>query len=481
MDKTKTQHRCNACGFVTSKWMGRCPQCDAWDTLQPERVTGAGKAARRVDTVNSAPPRAASRAVPLSAVDRSAEQRISTGSGELDRVLGGGLVRGSVVLVGGEPGIGKSTLLLQAAAAMQQRGARVLYVSGEESPAQIRLRADRLGIGDSGVELLIETDVEALEDAATAARPDVLIVDSVQTLRLAEVDSQPGSINQVRQATARLVELAKHHNVTVLLVGHVTKEGSLAGPKVTEHMVDVVLMFEGERALSLKMLRSAKNRFGATHEIGLFEMSDGGLREVVNPSQLLLAERASGASGTVATCVNEGTRPLLCELQALVAPSPFAAPRRVASGLDLNRLHLILAVLEQRQGLRLGGVDVYVNVVGGLRVNEPATDLAVALAVASARSNVPLPTELMVFGEVGLTGEVRAVNRPGRRLEEAARLGFTRCILPRHGLTEVEVPPGIQAVPVRRLDEALAQVVEEPGAAPGATRPDRRSPATRER
>lgn len=396
----------------------------------------------------------------LGDVDAAAEGRWSTGCGEFDRVLGGGVVPGSAVLVGGEPGIGKSTLLLQAAHGLANDGVAVLYVSGEESPRHLRLRAERLGLRDTSVRVAAATDCASIMALIAEGGAQVVVVDSIQTMHLAELDSPAGSVAQVRECAGRLTALARECGAAVLLVGHVTKEGHLAGPKVTEHVVDVVLLFEGDRTQPLKVLRAVKNRFGSTNEVGLFEMQDRGLVEVVNPSALLLEERSVGASGTVATCTVEGTRPLVLEVQALVAPTPFAAPRRVASGIDISRLHLLLAVVEQRGGIRLENRDVYVNVVGGVRVGEPAADLAVAVAVAASRAEFVVAPDAVVFGEVGLAGEVRAVGHAARRLEEAARLGFSTAVVPARTAREVRPPDGLAVVGVATVAEAVAAVQE---------------------
>ncbi|NUP99098.1 MAG: DNA repair protein RadA [Armatimonadetes bacterium] len=442
--RTKRQHRCEACGHITTQWLGRCPSCGGWGTLAAEEIAASSPAA-----VRSGPPRVTA----LREVDARGDVRLQTGWGELDRVLGGGLVAGSVVLVGGEPGVGKSTLLLQVAHALAARGEPTLYVSGEESARQVRLRADRLGLLDSALGIVTETDLEAIEEAVVQAQPRLAVVDSIQTTRAPGVDSLPGSVAQVRECTGRLTELSKRTGTATMLVGHVTKDGTLAGPKVTEHVVDAVLMFEGDRSQALKVLRATKNRYGSTNEVGLFDMTDAGLVEVDNPSSLLLDQRASEVEGTVACCTLEGSRPLILEVQALVAPSPFAAPRRVATGLDANRLHLLLAVIEQHAGIRVSQQDVYTNVVSGVRLTEPAADLAVAMAVMSSALLIPLPSDTIVFGEVGLTGEVRAVSQTDRRLDEALRLGFGLAVAPRQK-TPRERGPAVREI--RSIREAAA-------------------------
>ncbi|MBI2300842.1 MAG: DNA repair protein RadA [Armatimonadetes bacterium] len=425
MTKPRQQYRCTACGYASARWLGRCPECGAWGEFRAEEAPAAAARPRRTGEPV--------RGQALSDVRSAGEARWTTGYGELDRVLGGGIVPGSVVLVGGEPGVGKSTLLLQVGCALSAAGRDVCYFSGEESPEQLRLRAERLGLGGSAMRVFCRTELEAVVELVRDERPAVAVVDSVQTLRAGDVDSAPGSVGQVRECAGRLAEAAKQTGTAVFLVGHVTKEGHLAGPKVMEHIVDVVLLFEGDRLQALKVLRASKNRYGSTNEVGLFEMGDGGLTEVLNPSALLLAERPEGVPGTVALAALEGARPLLLEVQALVAPSPFATPRRVADGVDLARVYLILAVMEQHAGIHLAHSDVYVNVVGGVRVGEPAADLAVALAVASSARGTPFPAETVVFGEIGLTGEVRAVSQTARRLEEAQRLGFESAVVPARG------------------------------------------------
>lgn len=390
--------------------------------------------------------------VRLAGIETGGEDRAVSGCGEFDRVLGGGLVSGAVVLIGGSPGVGKSTLLLQIAAAVAETGRSVLYVSGEESAQQLKLRAERLGVADSGLEVLIATDLANIESALERLRPTLAVIDSVQTVRTVEAEASPGSITQVRECTRRLAELAKRIGTAALLVGHVTKDGSLAGPKVVEHIVDTVLMFEGETTSPLKVLRAVKNRYGSTNEVGLFEMTAAGLRETPSPTGLLPEAGSEEVEGTAVCCAVEGTRPLFLEVQALVAPTPFAAPRRVAGGVEANRLHLLLAVLEQRAGIRLGARDVYVNVAGGVRITEPAADLAVAMAVASSWLEVSLPRSTVVFGEVGLTGEVRPVHQTERRLEEAARLGFGQAVV---AARNVPARPPLAVQGVQSLDEAV--------------------------
>ena len=449
--KSKTVFLCSNCGNETPKWQGRCPACGMWNTLQEYTPPTASspKAAVRSSILAPAPKR-------LDEIHSSDELRFTTGLGELDRVLGGGAVRGSLVLVSGAPGIGKSTLLLQICKQISQEQ-KVLYVSGEESERQLKLRAERLSVSGGDLLLLCETSLDNILAAAEQESPDVLIVDSIQTLYTEDKTSSPGSITQVRDCTMRLMQYSKANGVTVFVVGHINKEGAIAGPKVLEHMVDCVLYFEGEEHTSYRLLRAAKNRFGSTNEIGVFEMDDSGLREVPNPSEMLLSGRPLGTPGTCVACVMEGTRPILAEVQALVAPTSFNMPRRTSNGFDFNRAAMLLAVLEKRGGMRFGNADVYLNVIGGLRLDEPAADLAVAIAVASAAADKPVSDQLAAIGEVGLTGEIRAVSQLSQRLSEIHRLGFTRCLVPRSS-RELRAPEGLELLRVRNIREAMAVV-----------------------
>jgi DNA repair protein RadA/Sms len=388
-------------------------------------------------------------------VETTQELRFSTGMSELDRVLGGGAVRGSLVLVGGAPGIGKSTLMLQICDQLC-KAATVLYVSGEESQRQVKLRAERLKVKGDGLYLLAETNLENIVEGVHQLRPDVLIVDSIQTLYNGDRTATPGSISQIKECTMALMNLAKGENITVFVIGHVNKEGSLAGPKVLEHMVDCVLYFEGEEHMAYRILRAAKNRFGATNEIGVFEMQDDGLVEVPNPSEMLLSGRPENAPGTCVTCIMEGVRPVLAEVQALVAPAAGGTPRRTSNGVDYNRAMLLLAVLEKRGGLMMSGCDAYINVVGGLYLGEPAADLATIIALASSFRDKPVPSDLVAIGEVGLTGELRSVNALSQRLSEVSRLGFTKCIIPARNSGKLKPIPGLQLIPVKNIREALA-------------------------
>jgi DNA repair protein RadA/Sms len=460
MSKTKSVFTCQACGYHTPKWLGRCSDCGAWNTFVEETQSTTRRSQQPLAAQTQLP-------LPLSQVARSGEERLLTGIGELDRVLGGGVVSGSLVLVGGDPGIGKSTLLLQAAAGLSRRLSEdaasngVLYVSGEESASQLRMRSDRLGANCQQVYILTETSVELIREQVTRLKPRALVIDSIQTVCTADLTSAPGSVSQVRESTAQLMALAKPFNLPIFLIGHVTKEGTIAGPRVLEHMVDTVLYFEGERHHIYRILRAIKNRFGPTNEIGVFEMQPTGLVEVTNPSALFLAERPMHTSGSVVVASMEGTRPLLVELQALGSPSGFGAPRRVANGIDYQRLALLLAVLEKRLGLPVPAHDIYVNVVGGLRIEEPAIDLGVIVAVASSLREVPLDPHLVVFGEVGLTGEVRAVAQIEARLREAAKLGFRRCLLPQANCQPIPATVDIELCGVRTVAEAL-QMLQSP-------------------
>ena len=455
--KAKTLFYCTDCGNELPKWAGQCPACKAWNTIVEQPVE---KPAKRSGPVKggSVTGVAVNRPRPMKEIETTNELRFATGMGELDRVLGGGAVKGSLVLVGGAPGIGKSTLMLQICDSLC-RFAKVLYVSGEESERQIKLRAERLKVRGEGLYLLAETNLENLVDAVHQLQPDVLIVDSIQTLYHGDVTSAPGSVSQVKECTLTLMQLAKGENITVFVIGHVNKEGSIAGPKVLEHMVDCVLYFEGERHMAYRILRAAKNRFGATNEIGVFEMEDGGLAEVPNPSEAMLAGRPTDAPGTCVTCVMEGVRPVLAEIQALVVPSSLGNPRRVSNGFDYSRSMLLLAVLEKRGGLMVGSCDAYVNVIGGLYLEEPAADLAAILALVSSFRDKPLPYDLAAIGEVGLTGEHRAASALGQRLSEVKRLGFTKCMIPKRTQGKLTAPDGLELIQVSNIREAMAALL----------------------
>lgn len=453
MVKTKTVFYCTACGNETPKWQGRCPACGAWNTME-EHVAKPVPAGRPKPAPGSAPKMPQR----LRDVDCDREIRFSTGMGELDRVLGGGAVAGSLVLVGGAPGIGKSTLLLQICSQLCAER-KVLYVSGEESERQIKLRAQRLEVAPENLYILSETRLSDIVESVEQTRPDILIVDSIQTLYNEENESTPGSVSQVKDCTMTLMHLSKNAGITVFVVGHINKDGNIAGPKVLEHMVDCVLNFEGDPNTSYRLLRAAKNRFGSTNEIGVFEMGDRGLLQVPNPSQMLLEGRPEGAPGTCVACVMEGTRPVLAEVQALVTKTTFNVPRRTADGFDFNRAVLMLAVAEKRANMKLSLFDAYINVIGGLRLDEPGADLPVVLAVASSYREQVIPDDLVAIGEVGLTGEIRSVSNMNQRLSEAARLGFKKCVIPRNGTEKVEIPCGLTIYRVRNLREAIEVVL----------------------
>ena len=443
----KTVFFCQNCGHEESKWLGQCPMCKEWNTFVEERVTMAKTAAVK--------DRKELRAVPLSQVQTEAEERVSTHINELDRVLGGGIVPGSLILVGGDPGIGKSTLLLQVCRELARTEKKVLYISGEESLRQIKLRAQRMGEFTEHLLLLCETNLELIRQAIERERPETVVIDSIQTMFSEEVGSAPGSVSQVREATNALMQLAKGLCITILIVGHVTKEGTVAGPRVLEHMVDTVLYFEGDRHASYRILRGVKNRFGSTNEIGVFEMRQDGLREVKNASEFMLDGRPEHASGSVVACSMEGTRPILLEIQALVCESNLGIPRRTAAGTDYNRVNLLMAVLEKRIGYRLANYDAYVNIAGGIKINEPAVDLGIVMAIVSSYKNRPLDERTIVFGEVGLSGEVRAVSMPEQRVQEAKKLGFETCIMPAVSYDSVKNIEGIQIIGVKNINEAI--------------------------
>ena len=449
MAKTKTVYFCTECGGETPKWQGKCPACGAWNTLveHVERPAAPGRPA-------SAPVGVSRKAKTISQVDSGDEIRFSTGMGELDRVLGGGAVAGSLVLVGGAPGIGKSTLLLQICSSLCA-ARNVLYVSGEESERQLKLRAQRLNVAPENLYILSETRLSEVLGAAEELKPDILIVDSIQTMFCDENESSPGSVSQVKDCTMSLMHLSKSEGITVFVVGHINKDGNIAGPKVLEHMVDCVLYFEGDPNTSYRLLRGAKNRFGSTNEIGVFEMRDIGLVEVPNPSKMLLEGRPEGASGTCVACVMEGTRPVLAEVQALVTKTSFNVPRRACDGFDFNRAVLLMAVTEKRAGMQLNLFDAYINVIGGLRLDEPGADLPVVLAIASSYRDTPIPNDLVAIGEIGLTGEIRSVSHMNQRLQEVARLGFKKCIIPRNGAEKLDIPDGLTVFQVRNLREAI--------------------------
>ena len=449
MAKAKTVFYCTACGNESLKWQGRCPACGAWNTLE-EHVEKPSP----ITKTKTLPNGLSHRAQRISELHSDLEIRFTTGMGELDRVLGGGAVAGSLVLVGGAPGIGKSTLLLQICTSLCS-GRTVLYISGEESEKQIKMRAVRLGVLPEGLFVLSETRLSDILESVEEIKPDILIVDSIQTLYNEENDSSPGSVSQVKDCTMSMMHLSKAQGITVFVVGHINKDGAIAGPKVLEHMVDCVLYFEGDPNSSYRLLRAAKNRFGSTNEIGVFEMMDSGLVEVPNPSQMLLEGRPEGAPGTCVACVMEGTRPVLAEVQALVSKTSFNVPRRTADGFDFNRAALLLAVAEKRGGMKLSLFDAYINVIGGLRLDEPGADLPVVLSIASSYREQVIPDDLVAIGEIGLTGEVRSVSHMNHRLQEVSRLGFKKCIIPRGGAEKIEIPEGLTVYRVKNLREAI--------------------------
>ena len=445
---------CKECGYESAKWLGQCPVCKEWNTFVEEPVAQAKKApSGQIAAVG-----AGKTAVPvhISEISLDEQDRTPTGFGELDRVLGSGIVKGSLVLVGGDPGIGKSTLLLQVCRNLAGAGKRVLYISGEESLKQIKMRANRIGMITGDLLFLCETNLDTIHGAIERSKPDIVIIDSIQTMFREDISSAPGSVSQVRESTNLLMQIAKGYGVTIFIVGHVTKEGVVAGPRVLEHMVDTVLYFEGDRHASYRILRAVKNRFGSTNEIGVFEMRQNGLVEVENPSEYMLSGKPENASGSVVACSMEGTRPILLEIQALVARTNFGMPRRTAAGTDYNRVNLLMAVLEKRLGMNLGNCDAYVNIAGGIKMNEPAIDLGIVMALVSSYRNRPIDEKTIVFGEVGLSGEVRAVNMPEQRVAEAKKLGFETCILPEVCMKTVKDVKGIKLRGVKSVNEAVA-------------------------
>lgn len=450
--KTTSVFYCQSCGYESSKWMGQCPGCRQWNTFVEETVSTAeiksGMGARK-QIREKAQPRV------LSEITIKDEDKILTGIGELDRVLGGGIVQGSLTLVGGDPGIGKSTLLLQVCRNLADAGHKVLYISGEESGTQIKIRADRIGSFSKNMLLLCETSLETIEEAIRSQEPEVVVIDSIQTMYKDGISSAPGSVSQVRESTAVFLQLAKGLGVSIFIVGHVTKEGTVAGPRVLEHMVDAVLYFEGDRHASYRILRGVKNRFGSTNEIGVFEMEAAGLREVMNPSEFMLSGKPEEASGSIVVCSMEGTRPMLIEIQALVCHTSFGIPRRQTIGTDFNRVNLLIAVLEKRLGLALGNCDAYVNIAGGIRITEPAIDLGIAMAVVSSFKNKSIDNKMIVIGEVGLSGEVRAVSQIQARVQEARKLGFTSCVIPSVCLESVKEIKDIKITGVKTVKDAM--------------------------
>lgn len=444
----KSVYFCQNCGHEETKWLGQCPACREWNTFVEEKVTSAMS-----KTVKE---RKEAQVVTLSSIETEEDDRMLTTIAELDRVLGGGIVKGSLVLVGGDPGIGKSTLLLQVCRRLSAAGRKLLYISGEESLKQIKLRANRMGDFSENLFLLCETSLGIIRGIIEQQKPDMVVIDSIQTMYHEDVGSAPGSVSQVRESTNILMQLAKGLNIAIFIVGHVTKEGTVAGPRVLEHMVDTVLYFEGDRHASYRILRGVKNRFGSTNEIGVFEMRKEGLVEVKNPSEFMLSGKPEHASGSVVACAMEGTRPMLMEIQALVCKTNFGMPRRTAAGLDYNRVNLLMAVLEKRLGMPLSGYDAYVNIAGGIRLNEPAADLGIVLAIASSYKNRPIAEDVIVFGEVGLSGEVRAVTMPEQRVIEAKKLGFKTCVIPEVSVKSLGKVEGVTIIGVKSVGEAIS-------------------------
>ena len=455
MAKVKSVYICSECGYESPKWYGKCPSCGEWNTMN-EEIRDTAKpspAAARSHASAYAPP------MHLSEISTTDEIRYQTGSKELDRVLGGGIVKGSLILLGGDPGIGKSTILLQICEYLG-KSLKILYVSGEESKRQLRLRADRLGVDSDNLFILTQTDVELVCETIRQDKPDIVMIDSIQTMSLSELNSSPGSVTQVRESTNYFMRTAKSLDIPMLIVGHVNKEGSIAGPKVLEHVVDAVLHFEGDRQMSYRILRAVKNRYGSTNEIGVFEMTDSGLKEVENPSLMLISGRPKNVSGTCIACAMEGTRPILAEIQALATATGFGNPRRMCTGFDYNRMNMIIAVLEKRAGYYFTNTDAYINVVGGLRLDETAVDLAVAIALISSLKDIPVNENAIAFGEIGLAGEIRSVSHVQQRVNEAVRLGFSRIIIPYHNRKDIIIPESVEIIPVRDVRKAFEAICD---------------------
>ncbi|MBQ6707534.1 MAG: DNA repair protein RadA [Clostridia bacterium] len=452
--KSKSQYVCNQCGYVTPKWFGQCPGCREWDTMVEEIVQPKNEKNIYKSTGTTLS------ATNISNVKTDAELRYKTGMKELDRVMGGGIVKGSLILLSGDPGIGKSTILLQICEHLG-KSLEILYVSGEESAHQIKLRADRLSVSSEKLSVMCETDVQAISEYIRSTKPDIVIIDSIQTMNFTELSSTPGSVAQVRESTNILMRTAKSLEIPIIIVGHVNKDGNIAGPKVLEHIVDCVLYFEGDRNLSYRILRAVKNRYGSTNEIGVFDMLDTGLSEIENPSQMLISGRPQNTSGTCIACAMEGSRPILAEVQGLVAPTGFGNPRRMSTGFDYSRMAMLLAVLEKRSGYFFGNMDAYINIVGGLKLDEPATDLPVAISLVSSLKDIVVPDDILAFGEIGLTGEIRGVNHCDQRLIEAARLGFKRCIIPAQNYRRVSdnVKKNIEVIAVRTVRDAIGVIL----------------------
>ena len=452
MPKVKTFFQCQACGYMSPKWIGKCPDCGAWNSFAEEKKEPVTRHTSLITHLGKSEPQ------PLSSIKHESGNRISTGINELDRVLGGGVVAGSVILIGGDPGIGKSTLLIQALSGISKKYGNVLYASGEESPEQIKIRAERLSINSDDIILLAETSLESIVHATAKLKPRVMVVDSIQTVYAEDIMSAPGSVSQVRECAAKLMLFAKKSDIPVFIVGHVTKEGAIAGPRVLEHIVDTVLYFEGDSGHAYRLLRTVKNRFGSTNEIGIFEMSDAGLLEVENPSELFLLERPLNVSGSIVVAAVEGTRTLMVEMQSLVSQTNFGMPRRTTIGVDYNRVNLLVAVLEKKVGMHLGGMDIFVNVVGGLKIIEPAADLGVITAVASSLKDIPVDPRLFVFGEVGLSGEIRAVAHAETRIKEASKIGFRQAVIPFGNYEKIKGDFGLKITGVKNVEDCLEAV-----------------------
>ena len=456
MAKIKTKYVCQSCGYENPKWLGKCPECMKWNTFVEEIEDKSSKSNHRETFVID---KSSQKPVNINSITIKHEERFSSGINELNRVLGGGIVRGSLVLVGGDPGIGKSTLLLQVSESVAQSGKKVLYISGEESESQIKMRAERLNAKSENLFIMAENNLNIIEHNLEGFDPDLIILDSIQTVFTPDIASAPGTVSQIKEGTSRFMRISKKMGISTFVVGHVTKEGALAGPKIMEHMVDTVLYFEGERYNTYRLIRAVKNRFGSTNELGVFEMSEKGLQELENPSKALISEKPENASGSVIVSTVEGTRPMLLELQALVSPTSFGIPRRTATGIDFNRVNLLLAVLEKRAGMQIQNQDVYLNIVGGIKINEPSMDLGVILAVASGFRNIPISGEVAVTGEVGLTGEIRGVSYIEKRISECRKLGFKKIIIPKSNYEAVKDIKGIEIWPVENVRQAINMVL----------------------
>ncbi|MGL5652840.1 MAG: DNA repair protein RadA [Paraclostridium sp.] len=455
MAKIKTKYVCQECGYENSKWLGKCPECSKWNTFVEEIEEKTSRSNKEVFVID----KSSSRPLNINSIETIKEQRFSTCINELDRVLGGGVVKGSLVLVGGDPGIGKSTLLIQVSSNVANSGKKVLYISGEESASQIKMRAQRLGIKSDNLYIFAENNLSIIEAHLESVNPDLIILDSIQTVFSPEITSAPGTVSQIKEGTSRFMKISKKMGISTFVVGHVTKEGALAGPKVLEHMVDTVLYFEGERFNTYRLIRAVKNRFGSTNELGVFEMREVGLVELENPSKILIAEKPKDVAGSIIISTVEGTRPMLLELQALASPTSFGIPKRTATGVDYNRVSLLMAVLEKRVGMQIQNQDIYINVVGGIKINEPSIDLGIVMAIASSFRNIPIDGNVAITGEVGLTGEVRAVSFIEKRIAECKKLGFTKIVIPKSNYDAVKDVKGIDICPVDSVRQAINMVL----------------------